>query len=58
MNCKSCDNGLEPLEEQFEQCFECQKKEEGPQCYICDKYIPDHDEFEARRCLHDVMVQS
>ena len=58
MNCKSCGNGLEPLEEQFEQCFHCQKVEEGPSCYICNRYVDDHSDLQARRCLWDAMCQS
>ena len=28
MQCKSCTNGLSEIEEQFEQCFYCQREEE------------------------------
>ena len=40
MNCKSCDNGLRPEEEENEQCRECICREKEEDGIFHDKHCP------------------
>ena len=43
MNCKSCDNGLRPEEEENEQCRECICREKEEDGIFHDKHCPSCD---------------